>query len=126
MLRALLGEQGSLPTPVYVEYRRVAALSGKKPHPAAERLLTTISQAVSPIAFTEEDARLASEANESHGSGDGRGGTLNLLDLMVYAVAKRTGQPILCTGNDFAATDATYIRPAAAGETRPQRLAWGA
>ena len=38
-------------------------------------------------------------------------GTLNLLDLMVYAVAKRTERPILCTGKDFTTTDAD-IHPA--------------
>ena len=43
--------------------------------------------------------------------GNSKGGKLNLLDLMVYAVAKRTGRPILCTGRDFASTDAD-IHPA--------------
>ncbi len=51
-----------------------------------------------------EDAHLAEAANEAHGTGNHRGGTLNLLDLMVYGMAKRTGRPILCTGRDFAAT----------------------
>jgi ribonuclease VapC len=36
---------------------------------------------------------------------------LNLLDLMVYAVAKERGMPLLCTGNDFATTDLA-IHPA--------------
>ena len=43
--------------------------------------------------------------------GNSKGGKLNLLDLMVYAVAKRTGRPILCTGRDFASADAD-IHPA--------------
>jgi hypothetical protein len=33
------------------------------------------------------------------------GKALGLLDLMVYAVAKERGEPLLCTGRDFATTD---------------------
>lgn len=54
--------------------------------------------------FTAEDAEIAGEANRAHGKGNGKGGTLNLLDLMVYAMARRLAEPILCTGRDFAAT----------------------
>lgn len=28
-----------------------------------------------------------------------------MLDLMVYVVAKERGEPLLCTGKDFAASD---------------------
>lgn len=59
-----------------------------------------------------EDVALAAiVGNERYGSGNGSGGLLNLLDLMVYGAAIETGLPILCTGNDFAATDA-MIHPA--------------
>lgn len=34
-----------------------------------------------------------------------------MLDVMVYCLARRLGRPILCTGRDFAATDAA-IHPA--------------
>jgi ribonuclease VapC len=47
-------------------------------------------------------------------SANGRGGRLNLLDLMVYAAARRTGLPILCTGADFAASGAA-VHPASRG-----------
>jgi ribonuclease VapC len=57
------------------------------------------------LAFTRDHARIAVAAELRFGSGNGRGGTLNLLDLMVYAVAKDRGEPLLCTGKDFAATD---------------------
>ncbi len=36
---------------------------------------------------------------------------LNFGDCFTYALADRTGYPVLCTGNDFAATDLTVIRP---------------
>ncbi|MGH3802728.1 MAG: type II toxin-antitoxin system VapC family toxin [Pseudonocardiaceae bacterium] len=35
---------------------------------------------------------------------------LNFGDCFAYALAERTGLPLLCTGNDFAATDLEVIR----------------
>jgi ribonuclease VapC len=37
---------------------------------------------------------------------------LNFGDCFTYALAERTGHPVLCTGADFAATDIAVIRPA--------------
>lgn len=36
---------------------------------------------------------------------------LNFGDCFTYALAEQTGHPILCTGDDFAATDIPVIRP---------------
>lgn len=36
---------------------------------------------------------------------------LNVGDCCAYALAERTGIPLLCTGDDFAATDLEVIRP---------------
>jgi ribonuclease VapC len=36
---------------------------------------------------------------------------LNFGDCFTYALAERTGLPVLCTGDDFAATDITVVRP---------------
>jgi ribonuclease VapC len=36
---------------------------------------------------------------------------LNFGDCFTYALAERTGHPVLCTGNDFAATDIIVVRP---------------
>lgn len=38
---------------------------------------------------------------------------LNFGDCFTYALAERTGHPVLCTGDDFAATDITVMRPSA-------------
>jgi ribonuclease VapC len=35
---------------------------------------------------------------------------LNFGDCFTYALAERTGHPVLCTGDDFAATDVTVVR----------------
>ena len=36
---------------------------------------------------------------------------LNFGDCFTYALAERTGHPVLCTGDDFEATDLTVVRP---------------
>jgi ribonuclease VapC len=36
---------------------------------------------------------------------------LNFGDCFTYALAERTGHSVLCTGDDFAATDITVVRP---------------
>jgi len=36
---------------------------------------------------------------------------LNFGDCFTYALAERTGHPVLCTGEDFAATDIAVVRP---------------
>lgn len=56
------------------------------------------------IPFEEEHARAAAEAFARFGKGRHRA-DLNFGDCMSYAVAKLAGQPLLCTGSDFAKTD---------------------
>ena len=56
------------------------------------------------IPFEEEHARAAAEAFARFGKGRHRA-ALNFGDCMSYAVAKLAGQPLLCTGADFAKTD---------------------
>jgi len=104
--RAML-RGGLVPTPVLLEYRRVMTWRGARPAPEAEMILQDLLSAELAVEpFTVEDAEIAAAANFDYGAGNGRGGRLNLLDLMVYATARRLGLPILCTGRDFASTDA--------------------
>ncbi len=56
------------------------------------------------ISFEEDHARAAAEAFARFGKGRHRA-ALNFGDCMSYAVAKLAGQPLLCTGSDFAKTD---------------------
>jgi ribonuclease VapC len=44
---------------------------------------------------------------------------LNFGDCFTYALADRTGYPVLCTGGDFAATDIAVVRPGAGPGGRP-------
>lgn len=104
LIEAILGG-GLVPAPVVVEFRRVVTDRGSRAAPTAEAFLAGLLGAELQVEpFTAADAELASQANMEHGAGNGRGGRLNLIDLMVYAVARRLDRPILCTGTDFAST----------------------
>lgn len=112
LLRTIYAEPGLLPGPALVEFVRVAESARFSDTQAAHAMLADVlSGPLDLLTFTPEHARVAAEANAPHGTGNGQGGTLNLLDLMVYACARVEHRPILCTGRDFAATDA-LIHPA--------------
>lgn len=112
LLRTIYTEPGLLPAPALVEFVRVAA-GARFPDPAAAHIMLAdvLEGPLQLLTFTPEHAGAAAAANAVHGAGNGKGGTLNLLDLMVYGCAKVENLPILCTGLDFAATDAA-IHPA--------------
>jgi ribonuclease VapC len=115
ILEALLTEHGLIPAPALVETHRVTAGAGNELHPGTSAFLAQLEDnGIVVETFTTADAGLAIAANQHYGRGNGRGGRLNMLDLMVYAVAKRTNLPILCTGRDFATTDIA-IHPASRG-----------
>ena len=61
------------------------------------------------------DADLAARAMSGwrrYGKGRHPAG-LNFGGCFTYALAERTGHPVLCTGDDFAATDIAVVRPQA-------------
>jgi ribonuclease VapC len=96
-------EGGNLPAPALLEYMMV---TGTARFAEANFLMDAFrEQGLVTQHFTAEHAAIAAEANLRFGKGNGRGGVLNLLDLMVYAVAKDYSEPLLCTGKDFATTD---------------------
>ncbi len=102
-----------LPAPVLLEFHLVTAATGNSPNPAVAAALMArlIADGARVRAFDGDCAAAAATASAFYGKGNGLGGLLNILDLMVYATAKIMGLPILCTGKDFAATDA-IIHPA--------------
>lgn len=99
-----------------VEFRLVTASTGSSPNPAAAAALLAklITDGARIYDFDQASADAASFASAQYGKGNGLGGLLNILDLMVYGVAKASGLPILCTGKDFASTDA-MLHPASRG-----------
>jgi ribonuclease VapC len=95
--------------------RRVSAVSllgaqivvrGRE-HPALldklQRFLEEIDAIVTP--FDEPQARLAADAFQRYGKGQGNPAQLNMGDCAVYALAKSASEPLLFVGNDFAQTD---------------------
>jgi ribonuclease VapC len=59
---------------------------------------------VEVVEFTAEHWTVAADAFIAYGKGRHRAG-LNFGDCMTYAVAKLAGEPLLCLGDDFPATD---------------------
>jgi ribonuclease VapC len=107
LLDALVREDSLIPAPVLIELARVAAGPGNAPDPRAEALVTALLDGrAAVLPFDAEAARLAVAANPECGRGNGRGGPLNILDLMVLGCARAARRPILCTGRDFAAAGA--------------------
>ncbi len=112
LLNALLDEQAGIPAPALTEFDRVASLRGPGFSQIASELLDQLFAAgLDVIAYDRGHAEIAVVANARYGKGNGAGGQLNLLDLMVYAVAKARDEPLLFTGRDFATTDIT-VHPA--------------
>ena len=95
-----------IPAPVLTEVWLVTRRHADERHERAEvliRALVLMGAEVAP--FEHSHADITAIARDLYGKGNGKGGLLNFGDLMVYAIAKQTGLPLLCTGSDFASTD---------------------
>jgi ribonuclease VapC len=68
-----------------------------------DRMVETLVNEVVP--FDDAQARRAIAAFARFGKGMGHRAQLNFGDCAVYALAALRGEPVLATGNDFAATD---------------------
>jgi ribonuclease VapC len=102
---AVVNEDNVIPAPVAVEFHLVSSQVGNAPDPDAQPFLATLLGQSSRIeSFPAEDAMLVPAAHQQHGRGNGLGGKLNLLDVMVYCMARRLERPILCAGQDFVPT----------------------
>ena len=64
--------------------------------------------AVDLVAVHPEHAHLARVGYRKYGKGRHRAG-LNYGDCFTYALAKVSGEPLLCKGDDFASTDVTVV-----------------
>ena len=81
-------------------------------HPIARRrldnLLATAKITIEPV--SEHQAHTARQAYRDYGRGSGHPAQLNFGDCFAYALAEHSGFPLLCTGEDFIATDLEIIR----------------
>lgn len=101
-----------IPAPVLTEAQLVAGGRGAAFVDGVQKLVAKLlSNGTRIVAFDHQHAEITAAARIAYGKGNGAGGKLNFGDLMVYAIAKTTGLPILCTGNDFIDTD-IVIHPA--------------
>ena len=78
--------------------------------PAGRSILDSLSEELSleVVPFTTEHLQLARQAWERFGKGKHPAG-LNLGDCCSYALARATGYPLLCKGNDFPRTDLDLV-----------------
>jgi ribonuclease VapC len=78
---------------------------------AVALLYQLVDELVSEVVpFDDVQARLAIAAFGRFGKGMGHRAQLNFGDCAVYALAVSRGEPVLATGNDFAATDLPRYR----------------
>lgn len=111
--RAIRTERCAIPAPVVLEFSTVAAGRHMQPDEDIDAFLRGLlaGRNVSMVVFGEDHLLNARSAAPIYGKGRGNRAQLNIIDLMVYGIAKRLGAQILCTGRDFAETDA-LIHPA--------------
>ena len=105
-LVAKLGAAGTIAigAPTLVEAGIV--LTARVGHEAQALLSQFLTEfGVVTVPFGDAHWRAAVDAYRRFGKGRHKAG-LNFGDCMSYAIAKLAGQPLLCTGKDFAQTDA--------------------
>ena len=66
-------------------------------------------------AVTADHAAIARGAYRDFGKGGGHPAQLNFGDCFAYALARSSGEPLLCKGDDFVHTDIVVRRPDVAG-----------
>jgi ribonuclease VapC len=95
-----------LPAPMITETWLVSGSFVDGRHALAQEFIAVLVDNGAEIApFEQHHADITATARDLYGKGNGKGGMLNFGDLMVYAIAKHKGMPLLCTGKDFASTD---------------------
>ena len=112
LLAALSNSKLTVPATVLTEVRLATSKRGPVVIAATNGLVERVLADGAEVApFERRHADLTAIAQKKFGKGNGTGGLLNFGDLMVYAIAKDRGEPLLCTGRDFASTD-LEIHPA--------------
>jgi ribonuclease VapC len=109
---ALETQSGALPAPAMAEFALVSYGKSAAIGRLGEQLLADLREGhLDVIPFEPRHAARIWEARARYGKGNGAGGLLNIVDLMVYAVATERDAPLLFTGRDFGTTD-VRVHPA--------------
>lgn len=110
--QAIASSQCAVPATVITELQLVTqARNDAVPLVARALVADLLATGGEIVPFEHRHAELTALARQRFGKGNGSSGLLNFGDLMVYAIAKERGEPLLCTGRDFASTD-LEIHPA--------------
>jgi ribonuclease VapC len=87
-------------------------LRARTGQPGVEALYDFLdNQSIETAVFDKAQAKVAVGAFGRFGKGMGHRAQLNFGDCAVYALAAIRGEPLLATGNGFAATDLTVVGP---------------
>ena len=110
LLRALLGDVPRLMSALTLleTYTVSEARGGTAAGTDVELFVQTAGIEVVPMSGRQAEA--ARLAWRRYGKGNHPAG-LNLGDCCVYALARLTGEPVLCKGEDFRRTDITVVAP---------------
>jgi ribonuclease VapC len=101
--RLAASDQAGIGAPTVVESSLV--LCSRLGHAGKTLLARFLQEAeIEVVEFTADHWTVAADAFVAYGKGRHRAG-LNFGDCMTYAVAKLAGEPLLCLGDDFPATD---------------------
>lgn len=74
------------------------------------RVLAIVDEArIDVLPVEQRDAHFSAAAYARYGKGMGHPAQLNFGDTFAYALAKRTGEPLLCVGEDFPQTDLSLV-----------------
>ena len=112
LVAALADFKCVVPASVLTELQLAMPKRGPLVAAAASALVEQLLEGGGRIApFEHRHTIITAAARDRFGKGNGKGGKLNFGDLLVYAIAKDCGEPLLCTGRDFASTDLA-IHPA--------------
>jgi ribonuclease VapC len=105
--RLAASDQAGIGAPTVVESSWV--LCSRLGHAGKTLLARFLQEAeIEVVEFTADHWTIAADAFIAYGKGRHRAG-LNFGDCMTYAVAKLAGEPLLCLGDDFPATDLELI-----------------
>jgi ribonuclease VapC len=101
--RLAASDQASIGAPTVVESSLV--LCSRLGHAGKTLLARLLQEAdIEVVEFAADHWTVAADAFIAYGKGRHRAG-LNYADCMTYAVDKLAGEPLLCLGDDFPATD---------------------
>ena len=102
--QAITGDPKRLVSAVSAFEAAIVIRARKGPAGVRELDLLIHSGAMSIVSFDDEQVQIARTAYEKYGKG-WHPAALNLGDCASYALARTSGEPLLCKGDDFPKTD---------------------